>query len=263
MKLSENEADVAEATNLPINNNLLTLNILTSLSHTLTQALSLSYTCHVTNPPKLKTQNDVDSIISHLQNHIHDCDVIVNSSPLHDDVIITTKRESTRAECRSIMTGLQIGESRDSHYHHRELRRKRLRVFFVDEEDAVEVLLRVAKSVTVLAQEYGFGCLSNLLRVIMVLGSLGYRFGGGRLGLKATNLVDNNLPAPIGILKFLTFKIISPRFVLGRVLWGKLDGKKNVSQRHLSEKWPHVFMVKELVPRGIIFPTACRWGKSD
>ncbi|GJX98187.1 hypothetical protein Tco_0355206 [Tanacetum coccineum] len=152
MKLSENEADVAEATNLhliqtlqtssipntlsfkskwslinnklsdltslltnlPTNNNPLTLNIMASLSHTLTQALSLSYTCHVTNPPKLKTQNDVVSIISRLLNHIHDCDVIVNSSPLHDDIIITTKKESTRAECRSIMTRLQIGESRDS-----------------------------------------------------------------------------------------------------------------------------------------------------
>ncbi|GJY43137.1 hypothetical protein Tco_0431350 [Tanacetum coccineum] len=166
MKLSENEAGVSEATNLPINNNLLTLNILTSLSYTLTQALSLSYTCHVTNPPKLKTQKDVDSIISHLQNHIYDYDVIVNSSPLHDDVIIKTKREFKRAECRSIMTGLQICESPqgvapvlvkllDMPDHHRELRRKRLRGVFVDVrwgwvvEDAVEVLLRVAKSGTV------------------------------------------------------------------------------------------------------------------
>ncbi|PWA87804.1 hypothetical protein CTI12_AA126680 [Artemisia annua] len=151
MKLSESEADVAEATNLhliqtlqtsipntlsfkskwslitsklsdltplltSLPNTPLTLSLMTSLSHTLTQALSLSFTCHVTNPPKLKTQNDVDSLISRLNNHIHDADVILKS----DDVmatsndVITSKRESTRAECRSIMTRLQIGESRDS-----------------------------------------------------------------------------------------------------------------------------------------------------
>ncbi|KAL7605232.1 vacuolar protein 8 [Lactuca sativa] len=161
MKLSENEADVVEASNLQLLQSLLdsiphtvsfkgkwsligtklsdlksklsdlsdfpsnplSVDILRSLSQTLTQALSLSLICHSANPPggKLKTQNEVDSISAKVDSHIKDCEVLITSGVLHDGVVSTSsasvsKRESIRVESRNLITRLQIGstESRNS-----------------------------------------------------------------------------------------------------------------------------------------------------
>ncbi|MFS7971399.1 putative armadillo-like helical protein [Helianthus anomalus] len=166
MKLSENEADVVEASNIQLITSLLTsiphtvsfkgkwsligtklsdlkshlsdlsdlpstplsLSLLTSLSHTLSQALSLSLTCHTTHLPagKLKTQNDVDSVSAKIDSHIKDFDVLLKSGLLnvpHDDDVVSvscsvsvSKREPIRVESRNLITRLQIGstESRNS-----------------------------------------------------------------------------------------------------------------------------------------------------
>ncbi|KAJ0890547.1 putative armadillo-like helical protein [Helianthus annuus] len=165
MKLSENEADVVEASNIQLITSLLTsiphtvsfkgkwsligtklsdlkshlsdlsdlpstplsLSLLTSLSHTLSQALSLSLTCHTTHLPagKLKTQNDVDSVSAKIDSHIKDFEVLLKSGllvPVQDDVVSVScsvsvsKREPIRVESRNLITRLQIGstESRNS-----------------------------------------------------------------------------------------------------------------------------------------------------
>ncbi|KVI06140.1 vacuolar protein 8 [Cynara cardunculus var. scolymus] len=161
MKLSESEADVVEASNLQLlqslldsipqtlsfkgkwsiigtklsdlkiqlsdlsdfPSNSLSVDILRSLSQTLSQALSLSLTCHSANLPggKLKTQNDIDSISAKMDSHIKDCEVLIKSGVLHDGVVSTSsatvsKRESIRVESRNLITRLQIGstESRNS-----------------------------------------------------------------------------------------------------------------------------------------------------
>ncbi|KAI3766069.1 hypothetical protein L2E82_16118 [Cichorium intybus] len=161
MKLSENEADVVEASNVQLlqslldsipntvsfkgkwsligtklsdlksklsdlsdfPSNSLSVDILRSLSQTLSQALSLSLICHSANPPggKLKTQNEVDSISAKIDSHIKDCEVLMKSGVLHDGVVSTSsasvsKRESIRVESRNLITRLQIGstESRNS-----------------------------------------------------------------------------------------------------------------------------------------------------
>ncbi|KAI3521075.1 hypothetical protein L1887_10534 [Cichorium endivia] len=161
MKLSENEADVVEASNVQLlqslldsipntvsfkgkwsligtklsdlksklsdlsdfPSNSLSVDILRSLSQTLSQALSLSLICHSANPPggKLKTQNEVDSISAKIDSHIKDCEVLIKSGVLHDGVVSTSsasvsKRESIRVESRNLITRLQIGstESRNS-----------------------------------------------------------------------------------------------------------------------------------------------------
>ncbi|KAI3785915.1 hypothetical protein L1987_45041 [Smallanthus sonchifolius] len=161
MKLSENEADVVEASNVQLIQSLLnsiphtlafkgkwsligtrlsdlksqlsdlsdfpsttlSVDILSSLSQTLSNALSLSLICHSADLPggKLKTQNDVDSISAKIHSHIKDFDVLIKSGVLHDGVVSASsvsvsKREPIRVESRNLITRLQIGstESRNS-----------------------------------------------------------------------------------------------------------------------------------------------------
>ncbi|CAK9177457.1 unnamed protein product [Ilex paraguariensis] len=103
--------------------NPLSLDLLASLSDTLSDAVSLSQTCHSPSPTngKLKTQNDVDSVSAKLDNHIHDFEVIIRSNILQENVVVfssvsTSNRESVRAESRNLLTRLQIGttESKNS-----------------------------------------------------------------------------------------------------------------------------------------------------
>ncbi|KAK9066358.1 hypothetical protein SSX86_013680 [Deinandra increscens subsp. villosa] len=159
MKLSENEADVVEASNVQLLHSLqtsiphtlafkgkwsvigtklsdlqsqlsdlsdlpstaLSVETLSSLSQTLSQALSLSLVCHTGNNlpgGKLKTQNDVDSISAKIDSHVRDFEVLMKSGVLHDGVVSVSvsKREPIRVESRNLITRLQIGsaESRNS-----------------------------------------------------------------------------------------------------------------------------------------------------
>ncbi|KAF7123793.1 hypothetical protein RHSIM_Rhsim12G0178700 [Rhododendron simsii] len=102
--------------------NPLSLDLLRSLSLTLSSALSLLTPCLSPSPlpsGKLKTQNDVDSISARLDRHLNDLHVLLKSGVLHDDAVSvspSSKRDSTRAEARNLITRLQIGtvESKNS-----------------------------------------------------------------------------------------------------------------------------------------------------
>uniref|UniRef100_A0A5B7B0K4 Putative ARM repeat superfamily protein isoform 1 n=2 Tax=Davidia involucrata TaxID=16924 RepID=A0A5B7B0K4_DAVIN len=101
--------------------NSLSLELLHSVCHTLSDALSLSKTCQNPTLPegKLKTQNDIDSISAKLDRHIRDAEVLIKSGVLEDGAVLTSsssKRESVRVEARNLITRLQIGttESKNS-----------------------------------------------------------------------------------------------------------------------------------------------------
>ncbi|XP_060204192.1 uncharacterized protein LOC132632324 [Lycium barbarum] len=86
--------------------------LLNALSITLSDALSLSSICHSVNPPKLKTQNNIDSVSARLDNHVRDLEVLVRSGVLNENGTvssITSKRENIRTESRNLITRLQIG----------------------------------------------------------------------------------------------------------------------------------------------------------
>ncbi|XP_071711734.1 uncharacterized protein [Rutidosis leptorrhynchoides] len=119
-KLSDLKSQLSDVTDFPANS--LSVEILRSLSHTLSQALTLSLICHSLHLPsgKLKTQNDIDSISSKLTTHIHDLDILIKNGALdknnENENDIVSKRESIRVESRNLITRLQIGstESRNS-----------------------------------------------------------------------------------------------------------------------------------------------------
>ncbi|XP_059304267.1 uncharacterized protein LOC132056197 [Lycium ferocissimum] len=86
--------------------------LLNALAITLSDALSLSSICHSVNPPKLKTQNNIDSVSARLDNHVRDLEVLVKSGVLNENGTvssITSKRENIRTESRNLITRLQIG----------------------------------------------------------------------------------------------------------------------------------------------------------
>ncbi|KAK1433961.1 hypothetical protein QVD17_10879 [Tagetes erecta] len=119
-KLSDLKSQLSDLSQLP--SSTLSVDILRSLSQTLSQTLSLSLICHSTQLPggKLKTQNDVDSISAKIDSHVNDFDVLIKSGVLHDGVVsvssVSSKREPIRIESRNLITRLQIGttESRNS-----------------------------------------------------------------------------------------------------------------------------------------------------
>ncbi|KVH98127.1 vacuolar protein 8-like [Cynara cardunculus var. scolymus] len=116
-KLSDLKTQLSDVSDFPPNS--ISADLRHALFRTLSDALSLSLTCHSPNLPagKLKTQNDVDSISAKLDNHIRDWEVITRSGVLHDDVVPSpVSRESVRVESRNLITRLQIGsgESRNS-----------------------------------------------------------------------------------------------------------------------------------------------------
>ncbi|PWA55775.1 armadillo-type fold protein [Artemisia annua] len=88
--------------------------LLRSLTVTLSEALTLSLTCHTSNPSsgKLKTQSDIDSIASKLEFHIRDLHVIIESGVLQENNVSTaSKREGVRIHARDMITRLQIGST--------------------------------------------------------------------------------------------------------------------------------------------------------
>ncbi|KAI3435254.1 uncharacterized protein J3R85_006165, partial [Psidium guajava] len=94
----------------------LSLDLLHSISHSLHHALSLALTCQLPSLPdgKLHTQSHLDSSLSLLLRHLHDCHVLLNSG-LHPDPpsssssSLLSKRESVRVQSRHLLTRLQIG----------------------------------------------------------------------------------------------------------------------------------------------------------
>ncbi|KAL7615888.1 hypothetical protein Lser_V15G01170 [Lactuca serriola] len=142
-KLSDLKAQLSELSDFPPNS--LSVDLLRSLSRTLSDALTFSLTCHSSNLPggKLKTQNEVDSISAKLDNHIRDWEVLIKSGVLNDGVVSSLsvpKRESVRIEARNLVTRLQMG-SVDS----RTLALDSL--FRLIQEDDKNVLIAVAQGV--------------------------------------------------------------------------------------------------------------------
>ncbi|KAL4559818.1 hypothetical protein LXL04_031964 [Taraxacum kok-saghyz] len=110
-KLFDLKTQLSELSHFPPNS--LSVDLLRSLSRTLSDALSISLTCHSPNLPggKLKTQNEVDSVSAKLDNHIRDWEVLIKSGVLHDGVVSSlsvSKRETVRIEARNLVTLLQI-----------------------------------------------------------------------------------------------------------------------------------------------------------
>ncbi|CAI0446708.1 unnamed protein product [Linum tenue] len=100
--------------------NLLFLDLLRSISHTLDDAALLAAKCQSSNflsEGKLKTQSDLDSVLARLDRHVSDGELLIRSGVLHDVFSgSSSKRDAVRAESRNLLTRLQIGgaESRNS-----------------------------------------------------------------------------------------------------------------------------------------------------
>ncbi|XP_030439650.2 uncharacterized protein LOC115661542 [Syzygium oleosum] len=98
----------------------LSLDLLRSISHSLRRSLSLALKCQLPSLPdgKLHTQSDLDSSLSLLLRHLHDCDVLLKSGLLlllppdpstSSSSALLSKRESVRVQSRDLVTRLQIG----------------------------------------------------------------------------------------------------------------------------------------------------------
>ncbi|XP_047316893.1 uncharacterized protein LOC124920446 [Impatiens glandulifera] len=95
--------------------NTISLDLLHSIHNTLSDSISLCESCKDLTLPngKLRTQNDVDSISTRLDRHIHDADLLLKSGVLDDDNNNNNSSLSlsVRAEIRCLITRLQIGSS--------------------------------------------------------------------------------------------------------------------------------------------------------
>ncbi|XP_068306450.1 U-box domain-containing protein 4-like [Pyrus communis] len=123
-KLSELRAQLVDFADLPTStSHPLSIHLLLSVSQTLSDAVSLSLKCQTANlsAGKLRTQSNVDSILARLDRHVADAEILIKSGVLLDSAVSSvssssSKRETVRAECRNLVTRLQIGtaESRNS-----------------------------------------------------------------------------------------------------------------------------------------------------
>ncbi|OIW19926.1 hypothetical protein TanjilG_30840 [Lupinus angustifolius] len=109
------------STDFPNSSHPLSLDLFLSISHTLHDAVSLVHHSQSLNLQngKLKTQNDLDSLLSKLHCHVTDCDILFRSGVLNENqnaAVSTSRNETVRSESRNLITRLQIGspESRTS-----------------------------------------------------------------------------------------------------------------------------------------------------
>ncbi|KAM5571570.1 hypothetical protein ABKV19_011913 [Rosa sericea] len=145
-KLTDLQAQLTDFADLPAStSNPLALDLLLSVSHTLRDAVSLARRCQSPNfsDGKLRTQSDVDSILAKLDLHLRDGEILFKSGVLDDTAGFSSssKRETVRAECRNLVTGLQIGsaESRNSAME--------ALLLLLQEEDDKNVMIAVAKGI--------------------------------------------------------------------------------------------------------------------
>ncbi|XP_076891771.1 uncharacterized protein LOC143543302 [Bidens hawaiensis] len=120
-KLSDLKTLVSDLNNSPTTT--LSVNLLRSVSQTLSESRDLSVLCRSANLPKLKTQNDVDSVSAKLDSLIKDLRVLtLTENSVRIDVSVSTgsvgvsSTEPVRIQTRNIIIGLQVGttESRNS-----------------------------------------------------------------------------------------------------------------------------------------------------
>ncbi|XP_043706234.1 U-box domain-containing protein 13 [Telopea speciosissima] len=116
-KLGDLPTHLKDLSDFPnFSSNPLSLELVRSISQTLTDALSLARNCRHANlsAGKLRTQSDIDAIAAKLHQHIQDCDLLLRSGVLQDgvpvsSVTVSSKRETIRVEARNLITRLQIG----------------------------------------------------------------------------------------------------------------------------------------------------------
>ncbi|KAF2311571.1 hypothetical protein GH714_024918 [Hevea brasiliensis] len=116
-KLSDLHSQLADFADFPASTcNPLCLDLLHSISHSLSDAVFLARKCQTPNltEGKLRTQSDVDSVLAKLDRHVKDSDILIKSGVLQGSVVSggsSSKREAVRAESRNLITRLQIGSN--------------------------------------------------------------------------------------------------------------------------------------------------------
>ncbi|KAF8408466.1 hypothetical protein HHK36_007620 [Tetracentron sinense] len=116
-KLDDLSTQLKDLSDFPkFSSNPLSLDLIQSISQTLTDSLALSRKCQ--NPTlsdgKLRTQSDIDSITAKLDQHIRDSELLIRSGVLQESAVVasattSSKREAVRVEARNLITRLQIG----------------------------------------------------------------------------------------------------------------------------------------------------------
>ncbi|XP_019154590.1 PREDICTED: uncharacterized protein LOC109151124 [Ipomoea nil] len=97
------------------NDNPLSADLLRSLSAAIFDGLSLQFVATTPTLPrgKLKTQNDIDSLLAKIDSLSRDLVVLIKSGVLCENDVVWlssySKRETIRAETTNLITRLQIG----------------------------------------------------------------------------------------------------------------------------------------------------------
>ncbi|KAI3889345.1 hypothetical protein MKW92_040555 [Papaver armeniacum] len=119
-KLNDLPTQLKDLSDFPnFTTNPLSSDLLISISQTLTDSLTLVKNCKNPNfsAGKLRTQSDIDSIISKLDRHVHDIEILIKSGVMNQETGGGgggggggSKREMVRVESRNLITRLQIGD---------------------------------------------------------------------------------------------------------------------------------------------------------
>ncbi|MCL7027730.1 hypothetical protein MKW94_016433 [Papaver nudicaule] len=117
-KLNDLPTQLKDLSDFPnFTTNPLSSDLLVSISQTLTDSLTLVKNCKNPNlsAGKLRTQSDIDSIISKLDRHVHDIEILIKSGVLNQEGGPAgggggSKREAVRVESKNLITRLQIGD---------------------------------------------------------------------------------------------------------------------------------------------------------
>ncbi|KAK8586529.1 hypothetical protein V6N13_010119 [Hibiscus sabdariffa] len=120
-KLSTLQVQLVDLSEFPSSSSTpLAVDLLHSISQTLSDAVSLSQKCQHAGltDGKLKTQSDLDAVLAKINRHISDSEILIRSGVLQDGVVSasSSKKEAVRVESRNLITRLQIGttESKNS-----------------------------------------------------------------------------------------------------------------------------------------------------
>ncbi|KAL4325172.1 hypothetical protein GQ457_11G029460 [Hibiscus cannabinus] len=120
-KLSNLQVQLVDLSEFPSSSSTpLAVDLLHSISRTLSDAVSLSQKCQHSGltDGKLKTQSDLDAVLAKINRHISDSEILIRSGVLQDGVVSvsSSKKEAVRVESRNLITRLQIGttESKNS-----------------------------------------------------------------------------------------------------------------------------------------------------
>uniref|UniRef100_A0A7N0T012 DUF7032 domain-containing protein n=1 Tax=Kalanchoe fedtschenkoi TaxID=63787 RepID=A0A7N0T012_KALFE len=112
-KLAHLQTHLTDLTDFPnFASNPLFLELVQSVTGTLEDGLALARRCQSDDfkEGKLRTQNDIDSIIARLGRHIRDGEILIKSGVLQDGGVVgSSKREALRVDARNLVTRLQMG----------------------------------------------------------------------------------------------------------------------------------------------------------